>query len=152
MGARARLYNLFRGQIFNRKCFLLNFKKYLGNMEIEDFECFYSVITCCLSEDRHLIRNAVLLECGGNACAKCTSSSFNCNHCKSVHASNRVITNTKTLIELLIQSNYSALIQHLNIQNENKQQAFISGKTFFLILCCLLTVHQTINFYLCQKS
>jgi hypothetical protein len=94
-------------------------------MDIDNLDRdLFGIIICCLSEDQHLIRDAVLLKCGGNACAKCSTLSLvTCNHCKSKHngESDLVIHNMKTAIDLLIQSNYSKIMKSFAKQYNGQQ-------------------------------
>ncbi len=90
----------------------------------------YSTITCCLSDDKHLAKDAVLLKCGANACAKCAKfSSTVCSNCKLQHNSSNdsssVRIDIKSTIDLLIKSNYSKVIQHLNSQRERATRMFV---------------------------
>jgi hypothetical protein len=94
-------------------------------METNEIPSWFSAITCCLSEDKHLIHDAVVLKCGGKACAKCTQSSSKCNRCQIKHDpvdENLLIRDS--LVEIFMQTSYSTIIQYLNTQYQIKQQDF----------------------------
>jgi hypothetical protein len=104
--------------------------------EFMETPMWFLAITCCLSEDSHLIQDAVLLKCGGRACAKCAPSLSKCSHCKVKHEShNDNILMRDSLVEIFIEKNYSSIIEHLDMQYRNKHQEFrSSGRIVKIIL------------------
>ncbi len=69
------------------------------------------------------------LKCGGHACRKCTDTSeprIKCHHCSVEYNLNRsedlVKYSIKNLIDLLIQSNYEAVLERIRLRLRNKEK------------------------------
>ncbi len=118
-------------------------------MDSAHFKKLYVTIVCCLSEDSHLIRDAVLLKCGGHACAKCSHTLSTCKHCHACHNTKKESNpiNMKSTIELLIESNYSAIIQHLKTQYLNKKHELTRGRAIVVALVVRLLIPFLVWFF-----
>jgi hypothetical protein len=98
-------------------------------------------ILCCLSDDKHIIQNGVLLKCRGHACHKCAvrnevNAQVKCNHCLEEHRLDEEFQNSvidiKSTIELLIQSNCSRLTEMFTKRFQNKQRIIGETSTDFV--------------------
>lgn len=87
-------------------------------------------LECCLNRHNHIVEEAVLLECGGNACEKCINyankSLIKCNYCNNEHQLSHVAGKMqanpiiKTLIKTylndlfeMLRSNYDEIVQSI---------------------------------------
>jgi hypothetical protein len=76
------------------------------------------ILKCCLSNDNHIVSDAVLLQCGGNACKSCCSfiTPIKCLFCLEEHVHDEVIYQKNPQIEELLNNYLSELITSLKHQ------------------------------------
>ena len=80
-------------------------------------------ILCCLTTDRHIVEEPILLKCGGNACKKCILNSneklIRCFSCEDKHEQNDFINaKINETAELIISSSLGSLFEDLNSKFE----------------------------------
>jgi hypothetical protein len=76
-------------------------------------------LKCCLSDDGHISVDAVVFECGGNACKICVSEllfeSNKCYSCDQIHEKKDLIKSpSNTLAKTLIKLNLNELFEYLD--------------------------------------
>lgn len=76
------------------------------------------MLKCCLSNDNHIVNNAVLLQCGGNACKSCCSfdSPVKCLFCGGEHAKGGIKYQKNPQIEEILNNYLSELMISLKQQ------------------------------------
>ncbi len=96
--------------------------------KINGLNALESEIICCLNAEKHLIEDCVRLKCGGKACTKCASPSYQkikCGHCSNEHRLSKRSEKIpmKDTIELLIISNYDKIFTNMTARFKE-----VSGK------------------------
>lgn len=99
---------------------------------------------CCSSKDSHIVNEAILLKCGGNACRLCLelNRKFTCSYCKQEHRQNQlqqqqhnqqhrddlIVASKNPNIDVLIKVYSKELMQMLrnDFENEVKKVEYAS--------------------------
>ena len=105
-----------------------------SDIEIEEDQDYLSKLAseviCCLSTDKHIVKDCVIVKCGGRACKMCTLATqakpmAKCSHCSTEHELNidfeMGCTCIGQTINMLIQSNYTQLSKLLTNRFKRKQ-------------------------------
>lgn len=88
------------------------------------------MLKCCLHSDEHIVKEAVLLKCGGNACKSCVSeildnaayfNKITCYFCYQTHKPDDLENlNSNPQVSVLIESTFfNELIAKLDEKYEN---------------------------------
>ena len=74
-------------------------------------------IVCCIGDDVHIVKNAKVLSCGGNACEKCTilaKREKNCRYCPKIHSIDEIKSSyPNPVVEILIKNKLPNIIEKL---------------------------------------